>query len=48
MQFQAFELERLAAEGALAGEILSPAESVSVMETMDEIRRQIGLRYPNE
>ena len=48
MQFQAFELERLVAEGAVAGDILSPAESVSIMETMDEIRRQIGLRYPNE
>jgi predicted dehydrogenase len=48
MQFQAFELERLVAEGALAGEILSPAESVAVMATMDEIRRQIGLRYPTE
>jgi predicted dehydrogenase len=48
MQFQAFELERLVAEGAVAGSILSPAESVSIMLTMDEIRRQIGLRYPGE
>jgi predicted dehydrogenase len=48
MHFQALELERLVAEGALGGDVLSPAESVSVMETMDEIRRAIGLRYPGE
>ena len=48
MQFQAFELERLVAEGSIAGQILSPAESVEIMATMDEIRRQIGLRYPTE
>lgn len=48
MHFQALELERLVADGALAGDILSPAESIEVMETMDEIRRQIGLRYPDE
>jgi len=48
MQFQAFELERLVAECALGGDILSPEESVSVMQTMDEIRRQVGLRYPTE
>lgn len=48
MQFQAAELERLVADGATAGEILPPAESVAIMGTLDEIRRQIGLRYPGE
>jgi predicted dehydrogenase len=48
MHFQALELERLVAEGSLGGSILSPEESISIMATMDEIRRQIGLRYPNE
>lgn len=48
MQFQARELERLVAEGKLAGEILPPAETVAIMETLDEIRRQIGLKYPTE
>lgn len=48
MQFQAAELERLVAEGSLAGEILPPEESVAIMGTLDEIRRQIGLRYPGE
>jgi predicted dehydrogenase len=48
MQFQAFEVERLFAEGRTQSEVLTPAESVSIMRTMDEIRRQIGLVYPGE
>jgi predicted dehydrogenase len=48
MQYQAAELERLVAGGKTAGEILSPAESVAIMAAMDEVRRQIGLRYPTE
>ncbi|MEX1078563.1 MAG: Gfo/Idh/MocA family oxidoreductase [Homoserinimonas sp.] len=46
MQYQAAELERLVAAGVVSGSILAPAESVSIMETLDEIRRQIGLVYP--
>jgi len=46
MQFQAAELERLVAAGETANEILSPAESVQIMRTLDEARRQIGLTYP--
>jgi len=45
MQYQAAELERLVREGATAGTILPPRESVAVMAAMDEIRRQIGLSY---
>lgn len=45
MQYQAGELERLVRAGALAGDILAPAESVAIMDTLDEVRRQIGLRY---
>jgi len=48
MQFQARELERLVAEGKLAGDMLPPEETVAIMETLDEIRRQIGLKYPTE
>ena len=48
MQFQADEAERLIRAGELASPILSPEESVSIMATMDEIRRQIGLVYPGE
>lgn len=46
MQFQATELERLVASGELANDILPPSESVQIMSTLDEIRRQIGLTYP--
>jgi hypothetical protein len=45
MQYQAEELERLVEAGELGGSILPPSESVSIMETLDEIRRQIGLVY---
>jgi predicted dehydrogenase len=48
MQFQAFEVERLVAAGTVAGEVLPPEQSVAIMGTLDEIRRQIGLRCPGE
>ena len=48
MQFQAHELERLVAEGASATDNLPPEQTVGIMGTLDEIRRQIGLRYPGE
>ncbi|HWT32506.1 MAG TPA: Gfo/Idh/MocA family oxidoreductase [Microbacterium sp.] len=47
-QFQALELERLAASGATAGDILPPDESVAILGVLDEVRRQIGLSYPGE
>jgi predicted dehydrogenase len=48
MQFQADELERLVAAGDVAGTILPPSQTVAIMGTLDEIRRQIGLTYPGE
>ena len=48
MQFQAEALEQLVAAGELGGEILSPGETVAIMESLDEVRAQIGLRYPGE
>jgi predicted dehydrogenase len=48
MQYQAAELESLVAAGKLDSEILPPAETVAIMETLDEVRRQIGLTYPSE
>ena len=48
MQYQAWELERLVAAGLLTGDILPASESVQIMETLDEIRREIGLVYPGE
>lgn len=48
MQYQAFAAERLVAEGNLGGDILPLTESVAIMGTLDEIRSQIGVRYPSE
>jgi len=48
MQFQADEIERLVVARKLAGEILPPEETVAIMQTLDTIRAQIGLRYPSE
>lgn len=45
MQFQAAEMERLIRIRATAGTTLPPSESISVMTAMDEIRKQIGLKY---
>ena len=46
MEFQAWELERRAAGQAPAS--LPIEESVAIMGVLDEIRAQIGLRYPGE
>ncbi len=48
MHYQAAEAERLVAAGVTSGEILSTDETVAIMGTLDEIRRQIGLVYPGE
>lgn len=48
MQHQAFELDRLATEGWSDDAPLTPRDTLDVMSTMDEIRRQIGVRYPSE
>jgi len=48
MYFEAAEAERLIRAGKTTGEVLSGDESVAVMETLDAVRAQIGLRYPGE
>jgi predicted dehydrogenase len=48
MQYQAAEIEKLVASGRLSGEIMPVEESISIMQTLDTIRAQIGLRYPGE
>ena len=48
MQFQAAELEALVAAGALDSEVLPAEQTVAIVETLDEVRRQIGLSYPSE
>ena len=48
MQYQAHAAERLVRDGVLEGDLLPIAESVAIMGTLDEIRSQIGVRYPGE
>ncbi|WP_458780521.1 Gfo/Idh/MocA family protein [Arthrobacter sp. D3-16] len=48
MQYQAAEVEELIGVGATSSDLMSPAESVNIMATMDTIRHTIGLRYPHE
>jgi len=47
-QFQAAEVARCVAEGRTESERMPLDGSVAVMETLDEVRRQIGLVYPGE
>ncbi|MER7796821.1 Gfo/Idh/MocA family oxidoreductase [Microbacterium sp. NPDC096154] len=48
MQFQAIAAEHFVSEGLLQGRELPLDESVAIMGTLDDIRRQIGLTYPGE
>ncbi|GAA1734828.1 Gfo/Idh/MocA family oxidoreductase [Microbacterium paludicola] len=48
MQYQALAAERFVAEGTLEGRELPIDESVAIMGTLDDIRRQIGVSYPSE
>ena len=45
---QAKEIERVVRSGAKNSPILTPDESIEIMGSLDEIRRQIGLIYPSE
>lgn len=45
-QFQAIELMNAVREGRLESEIMPLDESLAIVETLDEIRAQWGLRYP--
>lgn len=47
-QYEAQEVERCIAAGLTESPRMSLDESVTIAETMDEIRRKIGLRYPAE
>ncbi len=48
MQYQAAEVERVLASGGTSSPLMTPGESVAVMETMDRVRAGIGLRYQGE
>ncbi|QCV96454.1 Gfo/Idh/MocA family protein [Acidipropionibacterium acidipropionici] len=46
MQYEALAAESYIAEGRTESELEPLDETVAIMGTLDEIRRQIGLRYP--
>jgi predicted dehydrogenase len=48
LRHQAAEVGRCLRAGFTESPILTLAETLSIMETLDEVRRQIGLRYPSE
>lgn len=45
---QALEFEKVVRNGEKSSSILTPDESILIMESLDEVRRQIGLIYPSE
>ena len=47
-QFEAVEVCRCLREGKIQSETMSLNETLQIMETMDEIRKQFGLKYSNE
>lgn len=48
MQYQALAAERLIGEGRTDSDILPIDETVAIVETLDEIRELVGVRYPGE
>jgi predicted dehydrogenase len=46
IQYQALEVERCIREGLPESPVMPLGETVTIMETMDAIRGQIGLVYP--
>ena len=48
MQYQAMEVERCVAQGLTDSATMPVGETLAIMRTLDEIRRQIGVVYPQE
>lgn len=48
LRHQAVEAGRLLRAGRTESDVMPLDETVAIMETLDEIRRQIGLRFPTE
>lgn len=48
MQYQALAAERYIADGLRDSPVLPLAQVVAILGTLDDIRAQIGLRYPDE
>ena len=48
LHFEACEAARCITEGRTESELLSAAESLRIMEVLDDVRAQLGVRYPGE
>ncbi|WP_373237438.1 Gfo/Idh/MocA family protein [Cohaesibacter celericrescens] len=48
MQYQAFEMESLVKSGNPESTLMPLSQTLAIMHTLDTIREQIGLVYPNE
>jgi predicted dehydrogenase len=48
LRFEAAEVGRCLRSGQLESDVMSLEETLKVMATLDEVRRQIGLGYPGE
>jgi len=48
MTYEAAHVQQLLKEGKLESNIIPQAESLVILKTMDEVRRQIGLKYSYE
>ncbi len=48
LAYEAAEVARLVTAGRTESDLLPPAETVSIMRTIDEIRRQIGVTLPGD
>jgi len=48
MYYEILETTRCVRSGLLESPLLPLDETISIVETLDEIRRQIGVRYPFE
>lgn len=48
LRYEAAEVARCLAAGATGSALLPPATSVRVMEAMDGVRQQLGVRFPGE
>jgi predicted dehydrogenase len=48
LRFQVEEVHRCLARGSIESEVMPLAESISIMSTLDAIRSQVGVVYPDE
>lgn len=48
MQYEAQEAERCVQEGHLESPLMTHADSIAVMDTLDAARAAVGVRYPGE